>query len=187
MELWTEFFKTMAPAFGWILLGLLLVLVVLNWKRVQTLLGLLWVLLVLNWKHIQSWIPESLKRIGTRIGWMLVGALLLLFAMWCRCQYGEEVAFQMYLRALAEKPADMKAVERLFAGSHITIASASREFSVFRCRFSGGGEIDVAFDGNRRVVDIHPTFASDGIAPLTWLLHRRGFFTVPLTIPEKNK
>jgi len=137
---------------------------------------------------MESPMPEWLKPMGVRIGWILVGVLLTLFALWCYRQYGKEVAFQMYVRALKEKPADMEAVEHLFAGSKRMIVAVSEDFGHFRYRFSGGADIDVVFDRrSRRVIDMNPTFTADGFG-LLLLLHRRQLFTVHKVIPpEKGK
>lgn len=135
---------------------------------------------------MESPVLEWTKPTGARIGWMLLGVLLTLLASWCYRQYGKEVAFRMYVRALAEKPKDINDVERVFAGSKKTIIYTSEDFSYFRCRFAGGGEIDVVLGADRRVVSIEPTFARDGLG-LLWLLHRRQFITVPVKIPLRER
>lgn len=135
-----------------------------------------------------SWMPEWLKLAGPGIGWMLLGAVLVLVVLWCRRQYGIEVALRMYWRSFAEKPADREAVERLFAGSKVTLIGASESTAHVRYRFTGGAEIDVMFDrANGRIIWTNPTFAKDGIGWLTRLLHRGQFFTVPVTIPSEEK
>ena len=76
----------------------------------------------------------------------------------------------------------------------MTVINASKDFRYYRYRFAGGGEIDVVTDGDGRVISdrnghimgINATFAQDGFGLLR-LLHRRQFFTVPVTIPETKQ
>lgn len=161
-----ESLKELAPGVVWLLIAGLLVLVAL---RVRTT----------GWK-----MPAWFRQTAERSAWVALGAILVLFVLWCRRQYGKEVAFRMHTRAIVEKPADLEAVSRLFEGAKVMVIPGGGDHNVFRYRFCGSEDLDVVCDKSNRVISVNPTYTQDGFG-LTLLLHRRELSAVAVSIPDK--
>ena len=140
---------------------------------------------------MRLWTPW-LRSVAGKVGWILLGTLLVLAVFWCRRQYAKEVAFRMYAAACEQNPADLDAVDRTFARAANAVIPISDGMWIGRYRFCGSEDIDVIYDKNGRVVRIFPTYTQDGFG-LTLLLHRdrltsvRVNFTVPQAVPVNTE